>query len=285
MGDRDRDYERRDYDRDDRRSEYSRRDAPRRESEYRPGRYNPPCRRVYVGRLPRDCTKRDVEQYFGDYGRMDDIKILPGYAFLEFESLRDAEDVVHDFNGRSFLGERIIVEFAKIGRDEHMAARPRRTLVTQGRGGFRLVVSNLTDSCSWQDLKDFARAAGSVTFADVSKDRPGEGVIEYPTRGEADEALRRLDGAEFKGRRVQLTEEGATRRDDDPYTNGHGRDRETRRSLSPPSRRNGEDRDRDDGPRSPKRRDRSRSPRRSERERSPRGRRGSPEGRDERDDF
>jgi hypothetical protein len=43
---------------------------------------------------------------------------------LEFESLRDAEDVVHDFNGRSFLGERIIVEFAKIGRDEYMAARP-----------------------------------------------------------------------------------------------------------------------------------------------------------------
>lgn len=32
-------------------------------------------------------------------------------------------------------------------------------------------------------------------------------LIEYPTRGEADEALRRLDGAEFKGRRVQLTEE------------------------------------------------------------------------------
>lgn len=52
-------------------------------------------------------------------------------------------------------------------------------------------VEGLDNRTSWQDLKDFARRAGNVTYSDVSTDR-GEkvGVIKYPSRDEAKAAVR-----------------------------------------------------------------------------------------------
>lgn len=32
---------------------------------------------------------------------------------------------------------------------------------------FRVIITGLPRSCSWQDLKDFMRKAGDVTYADV----------------------------------------------------------------------------------------------------------------------
>lgn len=36
------------------------------------------------------------------------------------------------------------------------------------RSDYKVVVSGMPDSCSWQDLKDHMRTAGSVNYADVS---------------------------------------------------------------------------------------------------------------------
>ncbi|CAG7852661.1 SubName: Full=Uncharacterized protein {ECO:0000313/EMBL:CCA73791.1} [Serendipita indica DSM 11827] len=54
------------------------------------------------------------------------------------------------------------------------------------------------------DLKDFARQAGNVTFADIDRDVPNQGVIEYSTREEADQAIRDLDGKEIRGTSVRV---------------------------------------------------------------------------------
>jgi RNA recognition motif-containing protein len=42
-----------------------------------------------------------------------------GFGFVEFENARDAEDALRDFNGKNFMGQNIVVEFAK-------ESRPRR---------------------------------------------------------------------------------------------------------------------------------------------------------------
>jgi len=58
-----------------------------------------------------------------------------------------------DLEGRS-----IVVEFA---RGNARSKGP-------GEGAYRVLVEGLTNSTSWQDLKDFARKAGdSVVFTDV----------------------------------------------------------------------------------------------------------------------
>jgi len=71
-----------------------------------------------------------------------------------------------------------------------------------------------------QDLKDFARGAGSVVYADVSRDRPDEGcvgmhqssadrrsIVEYGSSRDVDEAFRRLDNTDLNGGRVRITED------------------------------------------------------------------------------
>jgi len=59
---------------------------------------------------------------------------------------------------------------------------------------------------SWpQDLKDFVRSAGEVTYADV--DRDGKGVVDFEGPEDVANAIRKLDGTELKGKRVRLSED------------------------------------------------------------------------------
>ena len=71
----------------------------------------------------------------------------------------------------------IVVEFAKESRprrENHDA--PERGYAPRRRpAGIRLVVDNISRDTSWQDLKDFGREAGNVSFADIDRDVPGRG--------------------------------------------------------------------------------------------------------------
>jgi arginine/serine-rich splicing factor 4/5/6 len=64
--------------------------------------------RVYFGRLPRDAEQRDIEKLVGEFGRTRDIRLLTGYAFVEFEDSRDAKDAVRELDNSRFMGERYI---------------------------------------------------------------------------------------------------------------------------------------------------------------------------------
>ncbi|CAI2162813.1 7299_t:CDS:10 [Funneliformis geosporum] len=143
--------------------------------------------RVYIGRLARDARERDVEKLFRNYGTIREIKLMNGFGFVEFRDHRDADDVVYAFNGKSFMGEN---RFAPPQRNPQ----------------YRLIVENLSSSCSWQDLKDLMRKAGEVTFADCHKDRDGEGVVEFSSYEDMKNAIRKLDDTELKGKRIILRE-------------------------------------------------------------------------------
>lgn len=62
--------------------------------------------RVYVGRLSRDASDRDVEDVFRDYGRIREITLKNGFGFVEFNSPRDAESAVRGMDGKRFMGDR-----------------------------------------------------------------------------------------------------------------------------------------------------------------------------------
>eukprot|EP01068_Selenidium_serpulae_P009692 Selendium_serpulae@DN5298_c0_g1_i4.p1 len=53
--------------------------------------------RIYIGNLPNDTQKQDIEQLFEKYGRISNVAIkrtVSGapFAFVEYEDSRDAED-------------------------------------------------------------------------------------------------------------------------------------------------------------------------------------------------
>uniref|UniRef100_H2M099 RRM domain-containing protein n=1 Tax=Oryzias latipes TaxID=8090 RepID=H2M099_ORYLA len=93
------------------------------------------------------------------------------------------------------------------------------------RTDYRLIVENLSSRCSWQDLKDYMRQAGEVTYADTHKGRRNEGVIEFRQYSDMKRALEKLDGTEVNGRKIRLIEDrpGAKRRRS--YSRSHSRSR------------------------------------------------------------
>ncbi|KAF2644931.1 hypothetical protein P280DRAFT_476908 [Massarina eburnea CBS 473.64] len=166
--------------------------------------------RLYLGNLPRNATKADVEAHFQTHGtgEITEIKLMNGFGFIEYKDAMDARDVVPAFHGSDFMGERLIVQFARGSRrnenftpHERTAPRPRRT-------AFRMRITNLPVETSWQDLKDFARQASSeVVYSEVGRERDGTGFIEYETLEHLKAAVEKLDRREFKGQEVTCTQD------------------------------------------------------------------------------
>ncbi|KAG6383846.1 hypothetical protein SASPL_156383 [Salvia splendens] len=147
-------------------------------------------RTLYVGNLPGDVREREVEDIFYKYGPIVhiDLKIPPrppGYAFVEFEESRDAEDAIRGRDGYDFDGHRLRVELAHGGRG-NSSLTDRRTESRGPRGGvsrrsdYRVLVTSLPHSASWQDLKDHMRRAGDVCFSQVFHEGSGKtGIVDY----------------------------------------------------------------------------------------------------------
>ncbi|KAF9435392.1 hypothetical protein BGZ76_006379, partial [Entomortierella beljakovae] len=162
--------------------------------------------RVYLGHLARDASDRDVEGLFKGYGRIREVTLKNGFGFVEFNEPKDAEDAVYDYHGKEFMGERLVVELARGDRrrDERRDDRDDRRFGPPERTEFRLIVGNLSHGVSWQDIKDLMRKAGQVTFADLCKDRDDEGVVEFSSERDVENALKSLDGENLRGKPITL---------------------------------------------------------------------------------
>ncbi|KJZ74610.1 hypothetical protein HIM_05960 [Hirsutella minnesotensis 3608] len=228
--------------------------------------------RLYLGNLPRNATKADVEAHFATHGtgEITEVKLMNGFGFIEYKDPMDARDVVPD--GSDFMGERLTVQFARgsrqreqgFGNHERAPPRPRRT-------PHRMQITGLPNETSWQDLKDFARQSSlDVVYSETGRDSNGRGFVEFETAADLRTAVEKLDGREFKGNRVQCIAD--TQPDFPPRERGRSRSPGRRPYGVPPV----EDYDRRGPPRagapaggySPPRRDpgpygyRDRSPRR-----------------------
>ncbi|XP_078061306.1 serine/arginine-rich splicing factor 9-like [Mustelus asterias] len=137
---------------------------------------------------------------------------------------RDAQDAVYGRNGYDYGIYRLRVEFQR-GRGVGGGSRGRPG-PTARRSDFRVIVSGLPSSGSWQDLKDHMREAGDVCYADVLGE--GAGVVEFLRKEDMDYAVRKLDDTKFR------SHEGETAyirvRADKPRSSSYGRSRS--RSLS-----------------------------------------------------
>lgn len=161
--------------------------------------------RIYVGNLPPDIRTKDIEDLFYKFGKITFIDLKnrrgPPFAFVEFEDPRDAEDAVHARDGYDYDGYRLRVEFPR-------GSAPGRGGMGPGRGRgpparrsqYRVLVSGLPPSGSWQDLKDHMREAGDVCYADVFKD--GTGVVEFLRYEDMKYAVKKLDDSRFRSHEV-----------------------------------------------------------------------------------
>ncbi|XP_077433378.1 serine/arginine-rich splicing factor 6-like [Vanacampus margaritifer] len=204
--------------------------------------------RVYIGRLGYHVREKDILRFFGSFGKLLEVDLKNGYGFVEFEDNRDADDAVYELNGKDLCGERVIVEHARGPRRDrdsygggHWGDGRGSSFSNQSHTGrdkygppvrteYRLIVENLSSRCSWQDLKDFMRQAGEVTYADAHKERANEGVIEFRNQSDMKRAIDKLDGTDINGRKIRLVPDRSRRRRS--CSGSRSRSRSRRRSHS-----------------------------------------------------
>ncbi|XP_019235630.1 PREDICTED: serine/arginine-rich splicing factor SR30-like isoform X1 [Nicotiana attenuata] len=166
-------------------------------------------RTIYVGNLPGDIREREVEDLFYKYGHIVEIDLKvpprpPGYAFVEFEDSRDADDAIRGRDGYDFDGHRLRVELAHGGQgsssyDRHSSYSSGSRGGVSRRSDHRVLISGLPSSASWQDLKDHMRRAGDVCFSQVFRDRDGmRGIVDYTSYEDMKYAIRKLDDSLFR---------------------------------------------------------------------------------------
>merc|ERR1712226_235128 len=231
--------------------------------------------RIYVGNLPPDIRVSDIKELFDSrkYGKILDVDLKnekgPPFAFVEFENQDDADYAVDKRHGYDYDGYKLRVEYPRGGRDRD-SGRGYSSSFSRDRGGgggrgrgmeprsskFRVSVSGLPKSGSWQDLKDHMREAGDVLFTDVF--RNGTGICEFKTADAMRYAVDKLHDSKFTSHENE-TSYITVKSDDRSGGRSRSRSRSRRRSRS---------RSRD------RRRDRSRS-RSKSRSRSRRSRSGS----------
>jgi len=220
-----------------------------------------------------------------------EVVVKTGYGFVIFDDRRDADDAIYELNGKELMGTRLQVEYAKptgrayeggnggrndrggsYGGDRGGGGYKSRESSDRGRsyndrdrgGGYsskygrpynteyRLIIENLSTRCSWQDIKDYFRQAGEVTFAKCHREKMGEGVVEFASQKDLQNAIRKLDDTELFGKRIKLISN---------FRGSNSRSRSRSRSRSPKRRSRSFSR-------SPARRSRSPAPRRTSRSRS-----------------
>ena len=80
--------------------------------------------KVYIGNLGNNASKYDLEDAFAKYGPLRNVWVArnpPGFAFVEFEDARDAEDSVRGLDGTRVCG---VSEFSFLGLSEPVGQLP-----------------------------------------------------------------------------------------------------------------------------------------------------------------
>jgi len=75
--------------------------------------------KIYIGGLRDDANRYDIEDAFAKYGPVRDVWVArkpPGFAFVEMEDPRDAEDAVRGLDGCRISGTRVKVEMSNGGK-------------------------------------------------------------------------------------------------------------------------------------------------------------------------
>lgn len=64
--------------------------------------------RIFIGHLnTTECTKKDVEEVFGPYGKINGINLQNGYGFVQYENEDSVKEAIKKCHNTTFMGSKI----------------------------------------------------------------------------------------------------------------------------------------------------------------------------------
>jgi len=124
--------------------------------------------KVYIGGLRDDANRYDLEDAFAKYGPVRNVWVArrpPGFAFVEMEDPRDAEDAVRGLDGTRVCGSRVKVEMSNGGKKNN-----RDRSRSRGGGGDRRE-RRRSRTRSRSRSRDNRRQRRSPSYRSMSRER------------------------------------------------------------------------------------------------------------------
>jgi RNA recognition motif-containing protein len=78
--------------------------------------------KVFIRNIPYKAKENDIETLFNKVGKVTDVILKTNYAFIGYDSDREATESIKMFNDYLFMGQKLSVETAKT-RTEKLAER------------------------------------------------------------------------------------------------------------------------------------------------------------------
>jgi RNA recognition motif-containing protein len=195
---------------------------------------------LFVGNLSYETSWQNLKDHFRQCGDVDHAEVVEdgngkkkGFGTVRFFNSKDANDAIRRLDGGEFQGRRLEVRWdrSSAGVDGSSSRNTRNGDGDGGgmdaAGGSQLFVGNLSYETSWQDLKDHFRQCGDVDHAEAVESadgmKKGFGTVRFFNSKDANDAIRRLDGVEFKGRRLEVRWDRSSGRGDGSNTEGYAR--------------------------------------------------------------
>ena len=108
---------------------------------------------IFLAKIPQSVTEQDLEHEFKSFGHIKELKLKTGYAFIEFDDYRDAQEAIKKKDGFKLNGARIVVQPAKGSkRDRYRyhsssSSYNGRSYRDNSRGRFRKIGPQADDIC------------------------------------------------------------------------------------------------------------------------------------------
>lgn len=158
---------------------------------------------VYVGNVSFECSWQDLKDHMRQAGNVDQANILhfedgrsKGCAIVTYQKPQEAQRAIRELQNTVLHGRPIFVR------------EDREQSSTQTTQPLQLFVGNLSYDTNWRDLKHHFRQCGEVERAEVMEGpdgrKRGYGTVRFYRSRDAQSAIRRLNGGEFMGRRLEV---------------------------------------------------------------------------------
>lgn len=107
---------------------------------------------IFLAKIPQSVTEQDLEHEFKSFGHIKELKLKTGYAFIEYDDYRDAQEAIKKKDGFKLNGARIVVQPAKGPKRDRYRYRSSSSSYNgryrdSSRGRFRKIGPQADDIC------------------------------------------------------------------------------------------------------------------------------------------
>ena len=161
--------------------------------------------------IPKNITPRIVYEYFLQFGDISSCKMTEdengshyGYGYVTFYQTQDAQNALDSTREKKIeVFENNIIEISYFQKKiERMIKSNEITDINKQK----LYISNLPEKFSTNELNEICKECGSVQSCNIFIDNCNKnfGIVQFSSEKEAQDVLRKLDGKEIKGLKLNV---------------------------------------------------------------------------------